>query len=112
MKETDQELEDLFHDLNLPGSAPARPPATTRRTPPFTGQGSYQGKPQVRQFVRKQLSAGIQLDLTRKVLARERVTWTVGARDDRQETELHGLVEAEFRSGKVAALRLGKLPAV
>jgi len=74
---------------------------------PFTGQGSYQGKPQVRQFVQDQLSAGIQLDLTHKILARERVTWTVRARDDRQETDLHGQVEAEFRSGKVAILRLG-----
>ena len=36
-----------------------------------------------------------------------RVTWTVRARDDRQETDLHGQVEAEFRSGKVATLRLG-----
>ena len=78
--------------------------------PPFTGQGSYQGKPQVRQFVQDQLSAGIQLDLTRKLLARERVAWTVRARGDRQETDLHGQVEAEFRSGKVATLRLGGFP--
>jgi NTE family protein len=77
--------------------------------PPFTGQESHQGTPQVRQFVQNQLSAGLQLDLTHKLLARDRVTWTVRARDDRQETELHGQVEAELRSGKVATLRLGGL---
>jgi hypothetical protein len=75
--------------------------------PPFTGQGSHRGSQQVREFVQKQLSADIRLDLTHKQVARERVTWTVRARDGRQGTDLYGQVEAEFRSGKVAALRLG-----
>ena len=79
--------------------------------PPFTGAGSHRGSRQVRQFVQDQLSAGLQLDLTHKQVARGRVTWTVRARDDGQETDLHGQVKAEFRSGKVAALRLGRLPA-
>ncbi len=35
------------------------------------------------------------------------ITWTARARDGRQETGLHGQVEAEFRSGQVATLRLG-----
>lgn len=78
--------------------------------PPFPGQGSHRGSQQVRQFVQNQLSAGIQLDLTHKQVARERVTWTVRARDDGQGTDLHGQVEAEFRAGKVATLRLGRLP--
>ena len=79
--------------------------------PPFTGEGSHRGSRRVRQFVQNQLSAGLQLDLTHKQVARGRVTWTVRARDDGQETDLHGQVKAEFRSGKVAALRLGRLPA-
>jgi NTE family protein len=78
--------------------------------PPFTGQGSHRGPGQARQFVRKQLSAGVRMDLTHKLLARERVTWTLRTRNDRPGTDLHGQAEAQFRDGKVTSLRLGPLP--
>jgi len=77
--------------------------------PPFTGQGSHQGSGQVRQFVQKQLSAGVRMDLTRKLVARERVTWTLRTRGDRPGNDLHGQAEAQFRDGKVTSLRLGPL---
>ena len=78
--------------------------------PPFTGQGSHRGSEQVRQFVHKQLSAGVCVDLTHKVVARERVTWTLRTRGDRSGADLHGQAEAQFRDGKVTSLRLGPLP--
>ncbi|MGH3234021.1 MAG: nuclear transport factor 2 family protein, partial [Streptosporangiaceae bacterium] len=76
---------------------------------PFPSQGSHRGSEQVGQFVRRHLSAGVRMDLTHKQVARERVTWTVRARRHRGGTDLHGLVEAQFRSGQVARLRLGTL---
>ena len=78
--------------------------------PPFTGQGSHRGPGPVRQFVQQQLSAGVRLDLTHKLVARERVTWTLRTRNDRPGTDFHGQAEAQFRDGKVTSLRLGPLP--
>ena len=78
--------------------------------PPFTAPGSHRGARQVRQAVRKQLSADVRLDLTHKLVARERVAWTLRARDDRPGPDLQGRAEATFRGGKVTSLRLGPLP--
>jgi hypothetical protein len=50
------------------------------------------------------------MDLTHKLVARERVTWTLRTRNDRPGTDLHGQAEAQFRDGKVTSLRLGPLP--
>jgi NTE family protein len=74
--------------------------------PPFSPEGSYRGLEQVRQFVQGQLSRGVRMDLTHKQVAREGVTWTIRTRADRQEDDRHGCAEAEFRSGKVARLRI------
>ena len=59
------------------------------------------------------LSAGVRVDLTRKLLARERVTWTLRTRGEDGGTGPSGpsgQAEAEFRDGKVTSLRLGPLP--
>ena len=77
---------------------------------PFTGPGTHRGPGQVRQFVEKQLSAGVRMDPTHKLIARDRVTWTLRARNNGPGTDLHGRAEAEFRGGKVTSLRLGPLP--
>lgn len=74
--------------------------------PPFSQPGSYRGLDQVRQFVQRQLTRRIRLDLTHKHVARERVTWTIRARVDSYGNDLHGYAEAGFRSGKVATLRI------
>lgn len=74
---------------------------------PFPQHGVYRGPEQVRQFMEKQMSASVDVDLTHKQVAQERVTWTVRTRRNRGGTDLHGQAEAQFRSGKVAALRLG-----
>jgi NTE family protein len=78
--------------------------------PPFTGQSSHRGSGQVRQFVHKQLAAGVHMDLTHKLLARERVTWTLRTRGDRPGTDPRGQAEAQFQDGKVTSLHLGPLP--
>jgi hypothetical protein len=63
--------------------------------------------------VQELLSAGVRVDLTRKLLARERVTWTLRTRGEHGGTgpaDQAGQAEAEFRDGKVSSLRLGPLP--
>jgi hypothetical protein len=58
--------------------------------------------------VQEQLSAGVRPDLTRKLIAQERVTWTLRRRDEQAGTDLSG--QAQFRDGKITSLRLGPLP--
>jgi hypothetical protein len=78
--------------------------------PPFSAPGRYRGSGSVRQLVQDLLSAGVRVDLTRKLLARERVTWTLRTRGEHGGTGSSGQAEAEFRDGKVTSLRLGPLP--
>ncbi len=74
--------------------------------PPFPDRGSLRGRRQIGQFVCQHLTTGVHVDPTRKQLARDRVSWTVQAHRDGGEPVL-GRAEAEFRAGRVAALRLG-----
>ena len=81
--------------------------------PPFSAPGRHRGSGPVRQLVQELLSAGVQVDLTRKLLARERVTWTLRTRGEHGGADPvgpAGQAEAEFRDGKVTSLRLGPLP--
>lgn len=78
--------------------------------PPFTRAGRHRGSAATRQFLQEQLSAGVRMDLTHKLIARDRVTWTLRLRGDSAGTDLSGQAEAEFRDGKVTSLRLGPLP--
>ena len=68
--------------------------------------GHYRGQEQVRGFVQEQISHGLRMDLTHKHLARERVTWTIRAPGGSGTADRPGYAEAEFRSGKVATLRI------
>ena len=63
-----------------------------------------------RQCVQALLAAGVRMDLTRKILARERVTWTLRRRDGQAGPGLSGQVQAQFQGGKITSLRLGPLP--
>ena len=47
------------------------------------------------------------IDPTRKQVARDRVTWTVRAYRDGPAAPVKGRAEAEFRAGRITALRLG-----
>ena len=78
--------------------------------PPFSAPGRHRGFGPVRQLVQELLSAGVRVDLTHKLVARERVTWTLRTRNDHPGTDLHGQAEAQFRDGKITSLRLGPLP--
>lgn len=75
--------------------------------PPFPDRGSLRGRQRIGRFVREHLTADLHVDPTRKQVAGDGVSWTVQAwRDDRSRRVL-GEAEAEFRDGKVVALRLG-----
>jgi hypothetical protein len=78
--------------------------------PPFTGHRRHRGSGPARQFVQEHLSAGVRMDLTHKLIARERVSWTLRIRNERSGTDLSGQAEAQFRGGKITSLRLGPLP--
>jgi len=60
----------------------------------------------VKLFVTERLASGVQVDLTRKQVATDKVTWQVRSTTDDGE-RLRGQVEARFTAGKVARIRLG-----
>ena len=74
---------------------------------PFPGEGSYRGTSQIRPYVTEHLATDVRVDLTKKQVARNRVAWTVRPRRDDPENRVEGVAEAEFRDGKIIALRLG-----
>src|SRR4051812_46375478 len=76
-------------------------------TGPFPALGPVRGG-QVHEAVRV-LARDVRVDLTRKQLTRERAAWTV--RIDVDGAADRGLVEAEFRDGRVARLQLVPVPA-
>jgi len=75
---------------------------------PFPSQGSYRGKRQIRRFVAEHLAGDIRVDLTKKQVARNRVAWTVRLLgSDGSYERAEGVAEAQFREGKIKAIRLG-----
>lgn len=77
--------------------------------PPFTGHRRHRGSGPARQLVQELLSAGVRMDLTRKLLAQERVTWTLRRHDEQTGTDLSGQAQARFQDGKITSLQLGPL---
>jgi NTE family protein len=77
--------------------------------PPFSVRESQRGKVGVRKFVTDALSKKILLDLTRKQISGDRVSWRIRlpARDSSSATR--GLAEAVFVGGKITSFRLGPL---
>jgi NTE family protein len=77
-------------------------------TAPFPSRGSHRGKRQIRRFVAKHLAGDVRVDLTRKQVARNGVAWTVRLLGgDGSHDRAEGVAEAQFREGKIKALRLG-----
>ena len=74
---------------------------------PFPERPGLTGRRQIGRFVREHLTADLHLDPTRKQVAGHRVTWTVRAYRDDPAERVQGRAEAQFRGGKVVALRLG-----
>ncbi len=74
---------------------------------PFPGRGPYKGRARVRSFVTEYLAEEVRMDLTKKQVARNWVAWTVRAdTGGKPGTRAGGVVEAEFREGKIKTLRL------
>src|SRR5215213_7664892 len=75
---------------------------------PFPGRGMYKGRARIRSFVTEYLAEELRMDLTRKQVARNGVSWAVRTvRGDEPANRAEGLVEAQFLEGKIKALRLG-----
>jgi NTE family protein len=75
---------------------------------PSPGRGAYKGRVRIRSFVTEYLAEELRMDLTRKQVARNGVSWVV--RTDtgvEPANRAEGLVEAQFVAGKIKALRLG-----
>ena len=74
---------------------------------PFPGDGPYNGKARIRSFLTEHLAEEVRMDLTKKQVARNGVSWTARAATGEEPTNrAEGVVEAEFRQGKIKALRL------
>jgi hypothetical protein len=75
--------------------------------PPFPDRGTCRGTAEIGRFVREHLTADVQVDPTRKLVARDRVTWNVRAFRDDPANRVQGRAEAQFRAGRITAFRLG-----
>jgi hypothetical protein len=74
---------------------------------PFPGRGPHKGRARIRSFVTEYLAEGVRMDLTKKQVARHGVAWTVRAlTGDKPANRAEGVVEAQFRGGKIKALQL------
>jgi NTE family protein len=74
---------------------------------PFPGNGPYNGKAGIRSFLTEYLAEELSMDLTKKQVARNGVSWTARAATGEEPTNrAEGVVEAEFWEGKIQALRL------
>jgi hypothetical protein len=74
---------------------------------PFPARDSYKDRAQIRSFLSEYLTEEVRTDLTKKQVARNGVAWAVRAiRGDKPANRVEGVVEAEFREGKIRTLRL------
>ena len=70
-------------------------------TSPFPAHGPSRGATAAAGFLREHLTTDVRVDLTRKQIARDQITWTVRAREG------SGRAEARFNAGRISSLRLG-----
>jgi NTE family protein len=70
-------------------------------TSPFPPHGPSRGVAAAAGFLREHLAADVRVDLTRKQIARDQITWTV------RTPAVRGHAEARFRDGRISSLRLG-----
>jgi NTE family protein len=77
--------------------------------PPFTVRKSRGGESGVRDFVTGALGKKIRLDLTRKQISGDRVTWQVRLPAADDGSAARGLAEARIAGGKIVSFRLGPL---
>ena len=73
---------------------------------PFPEQGPIEGAQAVARFLRAHLAGDIAIDVTRKQVAGEHVTWSARWRPAGVAPRLRGEIAATFRGERVAELRL------
>jgi NTE family protein len=82
--------------------------ATLTSSGPFPKRGSYSGRSRIRPFVTEHLARDVRVDLTKKQIAQNGVTWKVRtAAGTESEDRVAGVAEAVFRGGEIESLRLG-----
>ncbi len=75
-------------------------------TQPFPNAPATRGVEPVSSFLRQHLTA-IEVDATRKQVARDRVVWTVKAQSGNTGPRAYGQAEIALVAGKITSLRLG-----
>jgi NTE family protein len=82
--------------------------ATLTSSSPFPESGRYSGRPGIRAFVTEHLARDVRVDLTKKQIAQNGVTWKVRTpAGDGPGNRVSGVAEAVFRGGEIEFLRLG-----
>jgi NTE family protein len=73
---------------------------------PFPEHGSVRGREAVERFLRDHLVGATAIDVTRKQVAGERVTWSARWHPDGADAPVRGAIEVGFDGDRVASLRL------
>jgi NTE family protein len=70
--------------------------------------GRHTGRTQIRPFVTEHLAREVRVDLTKKQVAHNGVSWTIRAPAGESTAEgTEGVAEAVFRGRRITSLRLG-----
>jgi NTE family protein len=81
--------------------------ASLTSSAPFPKRGRHSGRSRIRAFVTDHLAREVRVDLTRKQIAQNGVSWKVRKpTGDWPEERVEGVAEAVFRGGEIASLHL------
>ena len=82
--------------------------ATLVSSSPFPAGGRHTGRTQIRPFVTEHLAREVRVDLTKKQVAHNSVSWTIRApAGEGPADKTEGVAEAVFRGRQITSLRLG-----
>ena len=82
------------------------PDAHVVSAPPFPDDGPIHGVPAIRRFLREHLARDIALDVTRKQVAGDDVTWWARGEPSGSGDAVRGRVRATFTDGRVTGVEL------
>jgi NTE family protein len=83
-----------------------RDDATIESRPPFPEHGPARGREAIEGFLRDHLTGGTAIDVTRKQVAGDTVTWSARWLPREAAEPVRGTIEATFAGDRVASLRL------
>jgi NTE family protein len=95
-------------DLDAVMSFFAEDAELTSASPFPSTRGLSRGIERIRAFAERHLTDDVVVDLTRKQVAKDQVTWTVRQRRRGRREPVLGSAQAEFRGGKITAFRLAQ----